>query len=90
MEISQIASCTVPAVKILQARKVQHWQTMKLLGKKSGRTSGRQQKRGVTTEQALAMLRKKGIEVDEKQAEIILDFLYILGKLAVNQYFDDD
>jgi hypothetical protein len=45
--------------------------------------------RGVTTEQAINILKKEGVEVDEKDAEIILDFLYILAKLAVNQYVND-
>lgn len=43
-------------------------------------------KRGITPEKAIKTLRSNGIEVNEKEAEEILDFLYILAKLAVNQY----
>lgn len=46
--------------------------------------------RGVTTEQAIGILKKEGVEVDEKDAEIILDFLCILAKLAVNQYVNEE
>jgi hypothetical protein len=49
----------------------------------------RHQKRGVTPEQAINALEKQGINIDGEQAEIILDFLYILAKLAVNQYVID-
>ncbi|MDM8174141.1 MULTISPECIES: hypothetical protein [Olivibacter] len=45
------------------------------------------EKRNVTPEQAVKILRKKGVEVNESQAKVILDFLYILAKLTVNQYF---
>ena len=31
-----------------------------------------------------------GSEVSEKDAEIILDFLYFLAKLSVNQYLNTD
>jgi hypothetical protein len=48
------------------------------------------QKRGVTPQQAINELRKNGIDVDEEQAKSILDFLYILGKLAVSQYFNNE
>ncbi|BAU55594.1 hypothetical protein [Mucilaginibacter gotjawali] len=45
------------------------------------------EKRNITPEQAIKILRKNGIECDEKDAKIILDFLYNLAKLAVNQHF---
>lgn len=45
------------------------------------------EKRTVTPEQAVKILRKNGVEVNESQAKVILDFLYILAKLTVNQYF---
>uniref|UniRef100_F4C323 Uncharacterized protein n=2 Tax=Sphingobacteriaceae TaxID=84566 RepID=F4C323_SPHS2 len=48
------------------------------------------EKRHITPEQATKILNKRGIEVNEKQAKIILDFLYILAKLTVNQYFRKD
>lgn len=47
-------------------------------------------KRNVTTADTVKALRKNGIEVSEKDAEIILDFLYILAKLTVNQYVNND
>jgi len=31
------------------------------------------------------MLKEKGVELDEKSAEKVLDFLYFLAKLTVNQ-----
>jgi hypothetical protein len=43
-------------------------------------------KRNVTTADTVKALRKNGIEISEKDAEIILDFLYFLAKLTVNQY----
>jgi hypothetical protein len=51
-------------------------------------TTIRHQKQGVTPEQAISALQKKGITIDEEEAKIILDFLYILAKLAINQYFN--
>jgi len=47
------------------------------------------QKRTITPEQAVKILRKNGVECDEKQAEKILDFLYFLAKLSVHQYFNE-
>ena len=35
------------------------------------------------------MLAKEGIIVTEKEAEKILDFLYFLAKLTVNQYLKE-
>jgi hypothetical protein len=42
--------------------------------------------RSVTTADTIKAMRENGIEVSEKDAEIILDFLYFLAKLTVNQY----
>jgi hypothetical protein len=47
-------------------------------------------KRNITPEQAIKVLKKNGIEATEKDAEIILDFLYLLAKLTVNQYFNGE
>jgi hypothetical protein len=47
-------------------------------------------KRNVTTADAIKALRQNGIEVSEKDAEVILDFLFILAKLIVNEYFNED
>ncbi len=55
-------------------------------GKQQVRKASIQQKRGINTEQAIGILEKHGVIVDEKQAEEILDLLYILAKLSVSQY----
>jgi hypothetical protein len=47
-------------------------------------------KRNVTTADTMKVMRENGIEVSEKDAEIILDFLYFLAKLTVNQYLNDN
>jgi hypothetical protein len=47
-------------------------------------------KRNVTSADTVKALRKNGIEVSEKDAEIILDFLYFLAKLTVNQYVNNN
>jgi hypothetical protein len=43
-------------------------------------------KRNVSPQQAIEILKENGYEVNEKEAESILDFLYFLGKLTVDQY----
>lgn len=47
------------------------------------------EKRNVTPDQAVRILRKNGIEVSEKEARKILDFMYIIAKLAIRDYFSD-
>ena len=47
------------------------------------------EKRNVTPEMAVKILRKNGVEVDEKKASDILDFLYFLAKLTVKQYIEN-
>ncbi|HEY4325739.1 MAG TPA: hypothetical protein VGN20_17215 [Mucilaginibacter sp.] len=47
-------------------------------------------KRNVKTAQAIRLLADEGLKVDEKDAEIILDFLYFLAKLTVNQYLKEE
>ena len=49
--------------------------------------AGLSEKRNVTPQQAVKILEQSGLKVTEKDAEIILDFLYFFGKLSVNQYF---
>lgn len=51
--------------------------------------AGNPEKRNVTPKQAIQILQQNGIEVNEKQAENILDFLYFLAKLVVNQGVDN-
>ncbi|WP_166727688.1 hypothetical protein [Mucilaginibacter gilvus] len=43
----------------------------------------------VTTTDTIKALRKDGIEISENEAEKILDFLYFLAKLTVNQYVNN-
>jgi hypothetical protein len=46
--------------------------------------------RNITASDTVKMLAKEGIIVTEKDAEVILDFLYFLAKLTVNQYFNEN
>lgn len=46
-------------------------------------------KRNITVKQAKSMLAKNGLIVSEEETEKILDFLYFLGELTVQQYFKD-
>jgi len=46
-------------------------------------------KRNISVNDTISVLNKNGVEVSEKDAEIILDFLYFLAKLTVNQYVND-
>jgi len=45
------------------------------------------EKRNITPEMAVKILRKNGVEMDEKKAAEVLDMLYFLAKLIVNQNF---
>ena len=45
------------------------------------------EKRKITPEVAVKILRKNGVEIDEKKAAEVLDLLYIIAKLTVDQYF---
>ena len=47
-------------------------------------------KQGVTAKQAVDLLKARGLEVSEAEATAMLDLLYLLAKLAVNQYFVDE
>ncbi len=42
------------------------------------------EKRNITPEMAVRILKKEGIEIDEKKALEVLDMLYFLAKLIVN------
>lgn len=50
---------------------------------------GLSEKRNITPQQAIEIFKENGYEVNEKEAEVILDFLYFLGKLTVDQYIKD-
>ncbi|GAA4907531.1 hypothetical protein GCM10023313_07970 [Mucilaginibacter defluvii] len=43
------------------------------------------EKRNVTTEQAIKLFEEQGCHITENEAEKILDILYFLSKLIVNQ-----
>lgn len=43
----------------------------------------------MSPEKAMELLKKDGIIVDRRQAEIILDFLYEMAEIAVDQYLSD-
>ena len=47
-------------------------------------------KRNVTVSDAIKNLHENGIEVTEKQAAEILDFLYFLAHLSVKAYFNEN
>ncbi len=49
-----------------------------------------QQKRSLTTKDAIRVMRENGVEISEKEAEEVLDFLYFLAKLTVNQYIKEN
>jgi hypothetical protein len=44
------------------------------------------EKRRITPEQAVAILKKHGTIVTLEEAKIILNLMYRIGKLAVNQW----
>jgi hypothetical protein len=46
-------------------------------------------KRSITTGDTVKVMQENGMEISEKDAEIILDFLYFLAKLTVDQYVND-
>jgi len=48
-----------------------------------------QKKRNITTKDTIRAMNENGIQISEKEAEEILDFLYIIAKLTVNQYIND-
>ena len=45
------------------------------------------EKRKVTPAQAVKILEKQGIKMDEKEVEKVLELMYFLAKLIVNQNF---
>ncbi|SDS73256.1 hypothetical protein SAMN05216490_1701 [Mucilaginibacter mallensis] len=45
------------------------------------------EKRNITPAKAVEIMRKNGIEIDEKKAAEVLDLMYFLAKLIVNQNF---
>lgn len=45
------------------------------------------EKRGITPQKAVEILKENGVEIDEKNARKVLEMLYFLAKLIVNQNF---
>jgi|GEM_PF-1313173 len=43
--------------------------------------------RNITAGQAVKIMRKNGVEMDEKKAEEVLDLMYFLAELIVKQNF---
>ena len=43
------------------------------------------EKRNITAEMAVRILKKQGIEIDEKKALEVLDLMYFIAKLILNQ-----
>lgn len=45
------------------------------------------EKRSVTTAEIIEIMHKRGVKIDEKKAAEILDLIYFLAKLIVDQNF---
>lgn len=45
------------------------------------------EKRNITPQKAVEILSKSGMKITEKKAEELLDFMYFLAKLIINQNF---
>jgi hypothetical protein len=45
------------------------------------------EKRSITPEMAVKVFKKNGVEIDEKKASEVLDLIYFIAKLIVNQNF---
>lgn len=45
------------------------------------------EKRNITTQKAIEILSKDGVKLSEKKAEEVLDLMYFLARLIVNQNF---
>lgn len=44
----------------------------------------------IPPEKALTILKKAGCDIDQEQSEEIMDFLYIIVKLTLKEYFTSD
>lgn len=47
--------------------------------------AGTPPKRSITPEKAIKILHRNGVKINEKEAEEVLELLYFLAKLIVNQ-----
>ncbi len=52
--------------------------------------AGLSEKRNVTPQQAVRILKQNGLKISEKEAENVLDLMYFLAKLIVNQNFKNE
>lgn len=43
----------------------------------------------ISVQKAMALLQKDGYEVNEEEAKAILDFLYLIAEIVVQQHFND-
>lgn len=43
----------------------------------------------ITPQQAVKILKKNGLEIDETEAKKVLEVMYFLAKLIVNQNFNE-
>jgi hypothetical protein len=43
------------------------------------------EQRDITSEKVIATLNKNGIIINQQEAEVILDFLYLLAEIIVNE-----
>lgn len=44
----------------------------------------------IPPEKALAVLKKAGYDIDQEQSEEIMDFLYVIVKLTLKEFFTSD
>ena len=44
-------------------------------------------KRNITTQKAIEILSRNGVKLSEKKVEEVLDLMYFLAKLIINQNF---
>jgi len=44
----------------------------------------------IPSEKALAVLRKAGYDIDAEQSEEVMEFLYIIVKLTLKEFFTSD
>ncbi|MDB5062547.1 MAG: hypothetical protein JWP67_2390 [Mucilaginibacter sp.] len=56
---------------------------------RQGMQTGSAKKRKITAEQAVKILREKGFEITVEEARNVLELLYILAKLEVDQYLKE-
>lgn len=43
------------------------------------------EKRSITTEKAIALLKKQGLEINPTEAELVVNFLYFLAEIIIDK-----